>query len=114
MSKAAKAVKPTAKQKTEKVIVTEQMLIDNPSLAESGVEVGDEIDLPAVTEKKHYQEVKVEIKTKIENGKSVGKTYEKLKVVRDCVKITEEEAETLNAGVLDGPNNIASMYFKAE
>lgn len=113
MAKASKAAKP-AKQKTEKVIVTEQMLIDNPALAESGVEVGDEIELPATSEKKHYQEVKVEIKANIKDGKVVGKTFEKLKVVRECVKITDEEAETLNAGVLDGPNTITSMYFKAE
>lgn len=111
MAKATKAGRP-AKQKP--VIVTEQMLIDNPALADSGVEVGDEIELPGIQSKTHYQEVKVEIKAEIKEDKVVGKTYEKLKVVRECVKITEEEAGTLNAGVLDGPNTITSMYFKAE
>lgn len=39
---------------------------------------------------------------------------EKLKVSRACVKITDQEAETLNAGVLNGGNSYAKMYFKPE
>jgi hypothetical protein len=54
----------------------------------------------------HYEEWMVEVKPK-------GK-YEKLKLVRSCVKISEEEAETLNAGVLNGGNSHVNMYFKPE
>ncbi len=53
----------------------------------------------------HYQEWDVQI---------TGKTYEKLKVSREVVKITEEEAETLNHGVSQGGNNYAKMYFLPE
>ena len=62
----------------------------------------EEDEAPAKT---HYQEWKVQIL----NGKA-----EKLKVIRECVKITDEQAETLNSGVIDGGNTYASMYFKAE
>ncbi len=39
---------------------------------------------------------------------------EKLKVVRRVVKITEQEAETLNEGVLNGNNTYGKLYFPAE
>jgi hypothetical protein len=53
----------------------------------------------------HYQEWEV----KIVNGQ-----YEKLKISRKCVKISDNEAETLNAGILTGGNTYAKMYFKPE
>lgn len=39
---------------------------------------------------------------------------EKIKISRKSVKITEEEAEILNRGVLTGGNTFAKMYFKPE
>jgi hypothetical protein len=62
---------------------------------------------------KHYQEWRVEIKAEMD-GDKVVKKYEKLKISRPCVKITDQEAETLNNGVLEGPNTFSLMYFKAE
>jgi hypothetical protein len=53
----------------------------------------------------HYQEWDC----KIEKGQC-----EKLKISREVVKITDEEAETLNAGRLTGGNNYVKMYFKVE
>jgi plastocyanin len=38
--------------KTVKHIVTEEDLVSNPALAEQGVKVGDEIEIPAPEEKK--------------------------------------------------------------
>lgn len=58
-----------------------------------------------------YQEWDVQIKTsKDENGKTQY-SYEKLKISRPAVKISEEEAAILNEGVLKGGNNYAKMYF---
>lgn len=54
--------------------------------------------------KQHYQEWRVELL----NGRA-----EKLKVVRKRVLITDEQAEVLNNGVLEGGNTYGSMYFKA-
>lgn len=55
--------------------------------------------------KKHYQEWDVKISTG---------NYDKLKIVRPVVKITEDQAETLNEGVLHGGNTYAKMYFLPE
>jgi hypothetical protein len=41
-----------------------------------------------------------------------GRKESKLKLIRDCVKITEEQAEILNTGILNGSNNQGIMYFK--
>jgi hypothetical protein len=111
----AKATKQAPKAKaTNKLVVTQEHLDANPDLVEQGIQVGDEIEIPVVSEKKHYQEWKCEIKSEIKDGVVVGKSVEKLKLVRECVKITDAEAEVLNAGVKDGSSSIASMYFKAE
>ena len=60
-----------------------------------------------------YQEWDVQISiTKDGNGKTQY-SYEKLKISRKAVKITDEEAETLNHGVLTGGNTYAKMYFPA-
>ena len=53
----------------------------------------------------HFQEWKVQVS----NGK-----VEKLKIMRACVKITDEQAEVLNRGIEQGGNQIALMYFKPE
>jgi hypothetical protein len=53
----------------------------------------------------YYQEWRVDIK----NGKA-----EKLKIVRPVVKITDQEANTLNEGVLSGFSTAPIMYFKPE
>ena len=113
MSKATKpAQKPKAtKPAPAKFVVTQEYLDANPDL---DLEVGDEIEIPAAEEKKHYEEWKCEIKAIVEEGKVTGKNVEKLKLMRACVKITDEEADVLNAGVKDGSNSIVSMYFKAQ
>lgn len=43
-----------------------------------------------------------------------GGQAQKLTVSRPVVKITEEEAETLNAGVESGGNTYGKMYFLPE
>lgn len=43
-----------------------------------------------------------------------GPKYEKLKIKRKRVLISEEQAEILNEGVLHGNNNYAVMYFLPE
>lgn len=43
-----------------------------------------------------------------------NKKAEKLKVVRQKVNITEEEAIILNRGILTGGNTHANMYFAAD
>lgn len=61
-----------------------------------------------------YQEWDVQVKiSKDENGKTTY-GYEKLKISRPCVKISEQEADILNDGVLRGGNNYAKMYFPAD
>ena len=56
--------------------------------------------------KKRYEEWRVEI---------INKKAEKLKLIRPVVKITEDQAEILNRGVIDGPGNkYALMYFLPE
>lgn len=44
----------------------------------------------------------------------VNGRLEKLKQVRECVKISEEEAEVLNAGAEGSPSANPVMYFKNE
>jgi hypothetical protein len=56
--------------------------------------------------KKTYQEWEV----KIEQGKA-----KKLAISRPKVKITDDQADILNRGVIEGPNNTyAKMYFLPE
>jgi hypothetical protein len=55
--------------------------------------------------KQPYQEWEV----KIENG-----VVEKLKISRPLVKITEDQANILNTGVIEGSNTYAKMYFLPE
>jgi multidrug efflux pump subunit AcrB len=67
-------------------------------------------EVPEVVEanpygKKEYQEWEV----KINGGKA-----EKLKVSRQKVKITDEQADILNQGVETGGNTYAKMYFLPE
>ncbi len=68
------------------------------------------IDKPAskpakVVKADYFEEWRVEIK---------NKQAEKLRRMRPVVKITEDEAETLNAGILNGPNTYGKMYFRPE
>lgn len=46
---------------------------------------------------------------RIEGGKAI-----KTDISRKCVKITDEEAENLNRGILTGGNSYAKMYFKVK
>ena len=65
----------------------------------------------------YYQEWVVQITATQEGDGDKKKTtysYEKLKIFRACVKISDFEAETLNAGILTGGNSLAKMYFKVE
>ena len=43
-----------------------------------------------------------------------GPVEEKLKKIRSNVKISDEQAEILNTGVLKGGNTYGRMYFPAE
>lgn len=57
-----------------------------------------------------YEEWRCEIK--VEEGK---RRAEKVKKIRPCVKISDEEAETLNNGALNSPRqDYVLMYFKPE
>lgn len=60
--------------------------------------------------KQHYQEVLVE---KVRDEKGKVKSTNVLKVVRDRVLITDEQAETLNEGVLKNDDGQAKIYIKA-
>lgn len=60
--------------------------------------------------KQHYQEVLVE-KVRNDKGKATG--YNTLKVVRERVLITDEQAETLNQGVMANEDSQAKLYLKA-
>ena len=62
----------------------------------------------------YFSEVEVKI-TRVpkEDGGSEVK-IERLRTARKKVGITQEEADTLNAGVQNGDNTYASMYFPAE
>lgn len=62
----------------------------------------------------HYEEWDVRITAKQDENKKTTYEYEKLKVSRPVVKISEEEAEVLNRGVLTGGNTYAKMYFLPE
>jgi hypothetical protein len=56
----------------------------------------------------HYEEWRME--KKIVNDKNV--MMEKLKKLRDCVKISDEEAEVLNEGAKSPSSINPIMYFK--
>lgn len=60
---------------------------------------------PEATQQPAFQEWKCEVK----NGQA-----EKLKLVRACVKITEDEANVLNEGRLHSGNKIVNLYYPAE
>jgi len=63
----------------------------------------------------HYEEWRCEIKLIVEDGKTADRIPEKVKLVRKCVKISDEEAETLNYGALHTPRqDYVLMYFKPE
>lgn len=104
------------KPKTEKRIVTQDDLDMNPDLIEQGVQVGDEIEVPVEDSEPvkgkaapHYERWAVQI-----HKTDKGPKAEKLKIRQACVKITEDEAATLNHGVLHGGNSYAEMYFLPE
>ena len=81
-------------------------------LKDPGLLINDKTQLMA---KKESTPIYAEWLVQISKDKDTGKpTFEKMKIKRPAVKITEEEAETLNRGVLEGPNTFASMYFPAE
>jgi hypothetical protein len=74
----------------------------------------------AATEKnglEYFEAWKVEISytaQTLDNGKQKSvPRYDKLKRERDCVKITQEQADALN-DVLYGGNTFATMYFRPE
>jgi len=66
----------------------------------------------AATSQPHYEEWLVEKKqTRIDEDK-VKVDFDKLKKLRDCVKITEEEAAVLNAGITSpGDHGRLTMYL---
>lgn len=69
------------------------------------------VKTPTQSSKKVYQEWEGRV---VYDQKNEKYNFEKLKCLRHNVKITPEQAETLNNGVVSGLNNFASMYFPAE
>lgn len=69
--------------------------------------IEEKVKAPKKTD--HFEEWEVKIANSTD-----GPRAEKLKLKRKCVKITEEQAETLNAGILKGGNTYAKMYFRPE
>lgn len=63
-----------------------------------------------------YEEWRCEIKVvRNEAGNETGRVPEKIKRLRPCVKITEQEADTLNNAALYSPRaDLVIMYFKPE
>lgn len=59
--------------------------------------------------KRKYEEWRVSVKRT-----DKGVEAEKLKKLRPCVKITEEQANVLNKGVLDGNQIDGTMYYLPE
>ena len=82
-------------------------------MAKIKAETTAEETVPEVKKAKNSAPTFAEYEVKITNTKE-GPTYEKLKVSRKAVKITQEEAEALNAGVLHGGNTYTKMYFPNE
>lgn len=63
----------------------------------------------------HHEEWRCEIKLTTQDGKVTGRAAEKVKMLRPCVKISDEEADTLNHGALHSPRqDYVLMYFKPE
>lgn len=63
-----------------------------------------------------FEEWRCEIKIERgSDGKETKRVAEKVKRLRECVKITDEEVETLNNGALNSPRqDYVLMYFKPE
>lgn len=61
----------------------------------------------------NFQEWQVQINLRNVDGKTEY-DYEKLKLLRPVVKITQDTADVLNHGVLHGGNRYGKMYFKAD
>jgi hypothetical protein len=81
--------------------------IEEKSSADQELVHSDAVKTPAKKAmRKSGKPVYEEWTVSISNGK-----YEKLKRVRAEVRITDEHAETLNSGILQGGNAYASMYF---
>jgi hypothetical protein len=100
MAKATnKAIKPKTDLENLPVGLTEEDL-DQPK-AKAKVKQAD------------YEAWKCEVRiTKNSEGKTV-REYEKLKCTRPVVKITDQEAETLNRGYLNGADGgVITMFFK--
>lgn len=63
-------------------------------------------DTVTETTKLHFQEWEVKV---LSGGK-----YDKMRISRPVVKITQEQADILNESVLYGGNTYAAMYFLPE
>lgn len=61
----------------------------------------------------YFEEWECKISSVTIEGKTTNH-FEKLKVARKVVKISEAEADILNEGVLNGKNNYGKMYFRPE
>lgn len=76
-------------------------------------ETGEEGKSPAIEEKKQSKKVEnpsfEEWYCQIKDGKA-----EKLKLIRKRVLISEEQANILNEGRINGGNNHANLYFRPE
>lgn len=100
------ATKPELLEKAQSLglQVDDKMTVKELTAAIADAEGGEGPD--GKTEEAPYFE---EWECKITNGKQ-----EKLKLARKKVKITEEEAKILNAGILQGSNTYGLMYFRPE
>lgn len=76
----------------------------------------DEVEVEAEDElgNLHYEEWECKISKVPGKDDKPELKIEKLKVSRKCVKITELEANNLNAGVQNGANSYVKMYFLPE
>ena len=79
-------------------------------------EVTEKVTSPATSNNRDFEEWKCEIKiNRDKEGKETTREAEKLKKIRPCVKITEQEAETLNDAALNSPrHDHVVMYFLPE
>lgn len=104
--------------KADTTAATEQMLADGYTDKDvsdiiAAVENVPGAPAPEEVAQSYFAEWEVKISREVkEDGTSTPKV-EKLKIKRPKVGITQEEADILNAGVADGENTYATMYYPA-
>jgi hypothetical protein len=87
----------------------------NVARAKASLNDDEEIvqDVQQSTPSEHYEEWRCEVKVETKEGTIVGRKIEKLRKLRAVVKITEEQAETLNHSALYSPRrDYVIAYFR--